>query len=91
MIPVTPVPATDDTKNNTSIEEGLAWSQIDNNEDDHGFAHVTITILGLKSEDVSDLDDWMKYHQESSLQDIISEYFSSPHDLQLHTNTRKMG
>ena len=61
MTPVTPVPSLSDTNNNTSIEEELAWSQTDNDEDDHVFAHVTITILGLKSYDVSNFDDWMKY------------------------------
>ena len=87
----TPVPALNNTNNNTSIQEELAWSQTDNDEDNNVFAHVTITILGLNSEDVSDLDDWMKYHQYSSLQAIISEYFASSHDLQLHTNYKKMG
>ena len=37
------------------------------------------------------LNDWMKYHQYSSLQDIISGYFSSPHDLCLHTNYKENG
>ena len=32
----------------------------------------------------------MKSHF-SSLQDIISEYFSSPHDIRLHTNYKKIG
>ena len=54
MTPVTPVPPINDTNNNTSIEEELTWSQTDNDEDDHVFAHVTTTILGLKSEDASD-------------------------------------
>ena len=61
MTYVTPLLVIHDTNNNTSIKEELAWSQTDNDEDDHGFAHVTITILDLKSEDVSVLDDWMKY------------------------------
>ena len=52
MTPVTPVPAMNDTNNNTSFKEELVWSQTDNDEDDHVFAHVIITILGLKSEDV---------------------------------------
>ena len=86
MTPVTPVPALNNTNNNNNIKEELAWSQTDNDEDDHVFAHVTITILGLTSEDVSELDDWMKYHHYSSFQDIISEYFSSPPDLCLHSN-----
>ena len=85
MTPVAPVPALNNTNNNTSIEEELAWSETDNDEDDHVFAHITITLLGLKSDDVSNLDDWMKYHQYSSLQDVISEFFSSPHHLQLQT------
>ena len=63
MKPITPVPAISDTDNNSRIKEELAWSQTDNDEDNHVFAHVTITILGVKSEDVLDLDDWMRYHQ----------------------------
>ena len=62
MTPVTSVPALNDTNNNTSIKEEFTWSQTDNDEDDHSFAHVTITILSLKPEDASDLDDWKKYH-----------------------------
>ena len=81
MTPATLVLGPNDTNNKTSIEEELAWSQIDNDEDDHVCAHVMITTLGLKSEDVSNLDHWMKYHQYSFLQDIISEYFSSTHDI----------
>ena len=50
MTPVTPVPALHDTNNHSSVEEELVWNQTDNNEDDHVFAHVTITILDLKSE-----------------------------------------
>ena len=50
MTPVTPVPALNDTNNHSSVEEELVWNQTDNNEDDHVFAHVTITILDLKSE-----------------------------------------
>ena len=67
------------------------WSQTDNDESDNAFAHVTVTILRLKSNDVSDLDDSMKYCHYSSLQDIISEYFSSPHDIRVHTNYKKIG
>ena len=89
MTPVTPVPAINNTSNITSIEEELAWSKTDNDEEYHVFEHVTITIPRLKSEDVSDLDDWMKYYHYSSFQDIISEYFSSPHDIHLHTNFKK--
>ena len=44
MTPVTTVSAINNTINNTSIEEELAWSQSDNDEDDHVFEHVTITI-----------------------------------------------
>ena len=91
MTPVTPVPVINNTNNNNSIEEELAWSQTDNNEDDHVFTHVAITILGLKSKYVSKLDDWMKRHHYSTLQDIIREYFSSSHDLHLHTNCKKNG
>ena len=91
MTPGTPLPAINNTNNNTSIEGELPWSQTDNDEDNHVFAHVTVTILRLKSEDVSDLDDWMKYHHYSSLQDNICEYFSSPHDFHLHTNYKKIG
>ena len=55
MTPVAPVTDLSNTSTNNSIEEELGWSQTDNDEDDHVFAHVTITILGLKSEHVSDL------------------------------------
>ena len=34
MRPVTPVPALNITNNNTSIEEELAWTQTQNDEDD---------------------------------------------------------
>ena len=54
MTSVTPFPPINDTNNNTSIEEELTWSQTDNDEDDHVLAHVTTTILGLKSDDASD-------------------------------------
>ena len=91
MTPVTPVQTINNTNNNSRIKGKLAWIQTDNDEDDYVFAHVTITMLGLKSGDVSELDDWMKYYQYSFLQDIISEYFSSPHDLQLHPNYKKNG
>ena len=92
MMPVTSVSSLSDTNNNNTLkEEWPGASQPDNDEDDHDFAHVTINILGIKSEDISDLDNWMKYHQYSSLQDIITEYFSSPHDLQLQTNYRENG
>ena len=37
------------------------WPGTDNDEDDHMSTQFTITIAGLKSEDVSNLDDWMKY------------------------------
>ena len=91
MTPVTPVPAINGTNNNTSIKEELAWSQTDNNKDNHVFAQVTITFLLLKSEVLSDLDNWMKYQCYLYLQDIISENFSSPRDLCLHTNYKKNG
>ena len=35
MTPVTPVSAINDPNNNNTIKEELAWSQIDNDEDDH--------------------------------------------------------
>ena len=91
MTPITPVPAIYNTNNSISIEEDLAWSQTYKIKSDHAFSHVTVTILGLKSDDVSDLDNWIKYHHYSFLQDIISEYFPSPHDLRLHTNYKKIG
>ena len=48
MTPVTSVQAINDTNNNSSIGEGLAGSQTDNDEDDHLIAHVTITVLGFQ-------------------------------------------
>ena len=33
----------------------------------------------------------MKHHHYSSLQDVICESFSSPHDIRLHTNYKKIG
>ena len=57
MTPVTPVPAINNSNNNTSTKEELPWSQTDNDDDNHIFAHVIIAILGLKSEDVLDPDD----------------------------------
>ena len=62
MTAVSPIPTINNTNNNTSIEEELVWSQTDNDEDDHVFTHVTIMIPKLKSDDASDIDDWMRYH-----------------------------
>ena len=75
----------------TAAPRPIVMGQTDNDESDHAFAHVTVTILRLKSDNVSDLDDWMKYHHYSSLQDIMSEYFGSPHDMRLHTNYKIIG
>ena len=57
MTPVTSVQPISDTNNNNRIDEELEWSQADNNEDNHVFTNVIITILRLKSKDVSDLAD----------------------------------
>ena len=90
MTPVTPVPAMNDTNNNTSFKEELVWSKTDNDEDDHVLHMSSSPSLGSNLR-MSNLDDWMKYHQYSSLQDIISEYFSSSHDLCLHMNYKNYG
>ena len=87
MTLVTHVPAINNTNNN-NIKEDLAWIQKDSDESDHAFSHVTITILRLKSDDESDLDDCIKYHHNTFLQDII---ISSPHDIRLHNNHEKLG
>ena len=89
MTPITPGQTSNNTNNSNSIEEDLAWSQTYKIKSVHCFSHVTINVLGLKSDDVSDLDNWMKYQLYSSLQDIISEYFSSPHDHRLRTNCKR--
>ena len=43
MTPVKPATAINDTNNNNSIKEDLAWSQTENDESDYAFAHVTMT------------------------------------------------
>ena len=69
----------------------LALSQTDNDEDDHVFAHVTISILRLKSEDGLDLDDWMKYDHYSLLKMSLGNTFQALMTFASIQIARKMG
>ena len=51
--------------------------------------HVNINILGYRSDDVQDLDGWMKYYQYRSLKGNVPDYFTEPAQIILHATYKQ--
>ena len=56
--------------------EDLSCQSLENESNEEPFTHVTMKILGYRSEDVEDLDVWMRYLCCRSLEDMVQDYFT---------------
>ena len=76
---------------NQEVKEESGWSNSNLSGSSRATTHVTTSILGLTSQDASDLDNRTKYHQYKTLQDVIEKCFTRSPELRLDTNYRVDG